>query len=279
MEEKKEIKKIFHLADIHIRTYRMHETYREAFNNLITQLREIGEDYDREELRIVIVGDIVHQKITISNEQIMLTSKLLSELSMICPVIMVAGNHDLLENNKDRLDSLTPISEFLGDSVTYLTESKCYPDNNIVWCNYSVFEDKARPDIESAKDEHGEDKKYIGLWHAPIDGAKTDKNFEFEGYSDKETFKGCDAVMMGDIHKFQEIKYNGINLVYPGSLVQQNYGESVGNHGFLVWDINSIGKDDTPYEFREVETSYGFFQFRVDSANAVENDEEVLNNE
>ena len=49
------------------------------------------------------------------------------------PVIIVAGNHDLLENNRDRLDSLTPIIEIMNNPyVSYFTESKCYEDDNIV---------------------------------------------------------------------------------------------------------------------------------------------------
>ena len=30
-------------------------------------------------------------------------------------VFLIAGNHDLLENNKDRMDSITPMVQFLPD--------------------------------------------------------------------------------------------------------------------------------------------------------------------
>lgn len=69
-----------------------------------------------------------------------------------------------------------------------------------------------------------------------------------------------------------------IPLVFPGSTIQQNYGESVRNHGFVKWDVNAIGESETPYEFHEVPTSYGFYQFRVNSVDDVENDKEILNN-
>lgn len=268
------IKNVIHLADVHIRTYRLHEICKEAFNDLIKKIKDKTSGYKREEVRIVIVGDVVHQKITISNEQVMLTSKLLKELSNIAPVILVAGNHDLLENNKDRLDSLTPIVEFLDDyDITYLKESKCYPDDNIVWCNYSVFEDNEKPDIESGREEYGNDKTYVGLFHAPINEAKTDTGFEFEGMTNKNVFDGCDVVMMGDIHKMQELEHNGIKLVYSGSLFQNNYGESVEGHGFLLWDIERL-----EYEFIEVNHSYGFYTFEVSDVEDVNNDKEVLRN-
>lgn len=268
------IKKVIHLADVHIRTYRMHDICKEAFNDLISKVKDLAENYDRDELRIVIVGDVVHQKITISNEQIMLTSKLLKELSKIAPIILVAGNHDLLANNKDRLDSLTPIVEFLSEyDISYYKESKCYVDDNIVWCNYSVFEDNERPDIESAREEYGDDKNYVGLFHAPINEAKTDTGFEFEGVTNKSVFDGCDVVMMGDIHAHQELDHNGIKLVYSGSLYQNDYGESVDGHGFLVWDMNTL-----TYEFVEVEHSYGFYTVEVNSMDDIDNDKEILKN-
>ena len=61
-----EIKKIIHIADIHIRTFRMHEEYGAAFKTFLKKIRELVKPYKREEIRIVIAGDYVHQKITIS---------------------------------------------------------------------------------------------------------------------------------------------------------------------------------------------------------------------
>ena len=46
--------------------------------------------------------------------------------------VFIAGNHDLLENNKDRLDSITPMVKLLPDLDIryYAGESNCYLDNN-----------------------------------------------------------------------------------------------------------------------------------------------------
>ena len=41
----------------------------------------------------------------------------------------------------------------------------------------------------------------------------------------------------GDIHKRQEIKRGDVKIVYPGSLIQQTFGETVTQHGFAVWDL------------------------------------------
>ena len=112
------IKKVVHLADIHIRTFRMHDEYLDVFKTLMTNLTDLLVDYKREEIRIVVAGDLVHQKIVISNEQLLLGTWFLRKLEEIAPVIMIAGNHDLLENNKDRIDSISPMVQFLFDKNT-----------------------------------------------------------------------------------------------------------------------------------------------------------------
>jgi len=59
-----------------------------------------------------------------------------------------------------------------------------------------------------------------------------------------EWFKDYDVTLLGDIH-LQFVKYNkkhNLYYGYPGSLVQQDFGESLYNHGFLVWNIDSDNK-------------------------------------
>lgn len=213
------IKKIVHLADIHIRTFRMHEEYMSVFKNLMSDLTDLLSEYKKEEIRIVIAGDLVHQKIVISNEQLMLGTWFLRNLEEIAPVIMIAGNHDLLENNKDRIDSISPMVQFLFDkNVNYFKESKCYLDDNIVWCVYSIFEDNSRPDIEAAREQFGNDKTYIGLFHGPLIGSTTDIGYEIEHGYNLDIFEGCDMVMCGDIHKRGVLNFKETKEIYEEEL-------------------------------------------------------------
>ena len=271
----KKVKVVIHMADIHLRTFRMHEEYGEVFKTTLKRIRNLVKDYDREEIRIVIAGDYVHQKITISNELLILGTWFLRKLESIAPVIMIAGNHDLLENNKDRIDSLTPMVKLLpGLNINYYTgESSCYLDNNIVWCVYSIFDENNRPDIDSAINQFGDDKVYIGLYHAPVLGARTDIGYEFDHGLSFEHFDGCDMVMMGDIHKRQIWNHLGTPIAYPSSLIQQNFGETVTKHGFLLWDI-----DSKTCQEHDIETDYGFYQFRIKSLDDIENDNEIITN-
>ena len=260
------IKKIIHLGDIHIRTFRLHDEYKEVFRNLFKEIETLIEGFEREEVRIVIAGDLVHQKIIISNEQLILGTWFLRKLEAIAPLIVIAGNHDLLENNKDRVDSITPMVQFLPDAnLNYFKESKCYLDNNVVWCVYSIFEENARPNIEAAREEIGPDKKYIGLFHGAILNAKTDIGYSIDHGAGLEIFEGCDAVMLADIHKHQIFIHKDIPVIYSSSLIQQNFGESISNHGFVLWDVNDLYNS-----FHNVKNNYPYYQFKIYSLEDLE---------
>jgi DNA repair exonuclease SbcCD nuclease subunit len=266
---------IIHLADIHIRTFRLHDEYEEVFKSLFKDIKKVIGDTPREKVRIAIVGDLVHQKIVISNEQLILGTWFLKSLEKIAPVVIIAGNHDLLENNKDRMDSISPMVQFLPDTeINYFKESKCYLDNNIVWCVYSIFEGNKKPNIESARKEFGDDKTYVGLYHAPLVNAKTDLGYSFDHGNDMSIFSGCDMVLLGDIHMRQKLVFNNITAAYPGSLIQQDFGEKVSKHGFLLWDVKT-----RTFTEHDVANNYGLYQFKITSLDDLETNKETLTNE
>ena len=268
------VKKIIHLADVHIRNYRLHDEYKDVFKTLIKDIKNLVSGYEKNEVRIVIAGDLVHQKIVISNEQLVLGTLFLKRLEEIAPVIIIAGNHDLLENNKDRMDSITPMVNFLPNTdINYFKESKCYLDENIVWCVYSIFEGNKRPNIEEARVEFGDDKTYIGLFHAPIINAKSDLGYEFDHGSELKIFEGLDMAMLGDIHKRQSFNHNGVIIAYPSSLIQQNFGENITKHGFLLWDVET-----KTFTEHDVENKYPYYQFKITSLDDLENNNETLIN-
>ena len=54
--------------------------YKRQFKLFLEDVKKQIEGYDYDEIRVVIAGDIAHQKINISNEQLMLTSWFLKQL-------------------------------------------------------------------------------------------------------------------------------------------------------------------------------------------------------
>jgi DNA repair exonuclease SbcCD ATPase subunit len=72
-------------------------------------------------------------------------------------------------------------------------------------------------------------------------------------------FDGYDLALLGDIHKRQElISPNGCKCVYAGSLVQQNFGETLDKHGFLVWDLETL-----TYEEVDIKNDYGYYTMDI----------------
>ena len=269
------VKKIIHIADLHIRTIQMHDLYKAQFTNLIKEIQEHyikwrEEGLSWENIRIVIAGDIAHQKINISNEQLMLTSWFLKELTEYGVVVIIPGNHDFLENNTQRLDSISPIVELLEDDhIQYYQNSGAYKDENIQWVVYSLYQHNARP--EFTKDE---DRLTVGLFHGPIQGMSTDLGFEFEDAYDRLNFVDLDLLLCGDIHKRQQFKLpNGGKAVMVGSLIQQNFGETIKHHGYGIYDVNT-----DEYVFHDLKNEQPFLHFKINDIKDIEDEKEELVN-
>jgi DNA repair exonuclease SbcCD nuclease subunit len=261
------IKFIYHSADLHIRLYKRHDEYREQFQKFFDSIKEHMEENNlkREEVRIVIAGDIVHSKNQLTPELVDLVTWFFKNCCDICDTIVILGNHDFLANNLDRMDALTPIIETLNDDrLKFLKHTGCYEDENIVWCVYGHIEGSQRPNIEEAKELYG-DRKYVGLYHDPLIGLKTNVGFEFEDGQDISIFDGCDFVCCGDVHMRQFMEYHGTKIGMVGSLIQQDFGESVYGHGYLIWDVKSINCEEI-----DLVSEYGFYTFRVNSIEDIE---------
>lgn len=272
------IKKVIHLADLHIRNFQRHEEYKEILTEFLNQAREIVEENGKDETRIVIVGDLVHQKIVVSNEQNILLSWFLRECNNICKTILISGNHDYMESNKMRLDSITPVIKMLElPNVVYLDmeldyKGGFYEDDNVMWSLFSVFDDHTPIDVKIKKVDHP-DKIFISLFHGMTVGLRNEAGFVFEHGKSLDMFDGSDCVMCGDVHLRQEQNFNGIKIVQPGSLIQQNFGETVSNHSYLLWDLETM-----EYEAKDIQHDYGFYKFKISSiAEAEDGLEEFVN--
>lgn len=246
---------VVHLADIHIRLYRRHDEYRQVFQNLYADLKE-RVNYGLKDFVIVLAGDIVHAKTDMSPEMVALTSEFLSNVSDIAPTIMIAGNHDLNLSNINRMDSLTPIVDNLQ-----------HP--NLYYFKHSTVVTVADTDfaIMSIVDEQEQWPKFtdcmsdtkVALYHGPVHGATTDVNYTVSNKQvNVETFTGFDIVMLGDIHRHQVLQEINPIVVYPGSLIQQNHGESLDGHGWCLWNIPS-----KQFEFVPLHNDYGYCTIEV----------------
>jgi DNA repair exonuclease SbcCD ATPase subunit/predicted MPP superfamily phosphohydrolase len=247
------LRTIAHCADIHIRLFKRHEEYREAFNTFYEQLRQT----DLTDGVIVVAGDILHAKTDMSPEMVELASEFLRNLADIAPTFVIAGNHDLNLSNMNRLDSLTPIIKNLNHpNLHYFKHSGIYEVADVDFAVFSILDDREQwPTVDDCR----KNARKIALYHGPVHGAQTDVKYVITNrHVSVDTFEGYDVVLLGDIHKYQVLQESNPVIVYSSSLIQQNHGESVTGHGWCLWNV-----EDCTHIFKELPNAYGYYTLEL----------------
>ena len=227
--------KIAHVSDIHVRKLKYHKEYRAVFEQLYEKLKEEKPDI------IVNTGDTFHTKLDLSPEAIRMMSDLFVNLADIAPYHIILGNHDMNLKNSGRLDAISPIVDNLQ-----------HP--NIHFHKYSDVIEVAKGidlhvlsivDPENWQETLPTDRTNVALYHGSVVGSVTDTGWMMtHGDIDMETLEKYDYGLLGDIHKTNQKIDNDGRARYPGSLVQQNHGES-NDKGYLIWDIQDKDNWDT----------------------------------
>ena len=282
------VTKIIACSDIHIPQLKGIDEIKEILSRFLTECKKIVENEDGpENVRIVVAGDIFHNKNQITPESIMAANWFFSELDKICKTFIVIGNHDFLMNNTGRVDSLSPLFEIGSYKQVYFLDkelglqSGIYKDDNIAWCLYSSFTGFNTPEIEMFREADSGTSNpanvYVGVIHGDVNGAITTTNRVTENGLDPGIFDGCDFVIAGHIHKRQEIKKNGVRIVYCSSIRQRDMGESINGHGFVLWDVED--PEDIEYKYVDIPNpNGGFYKFVVNDISDIQNDKEELLN-
>lgn len=238
------------MADVHIRLFQRHKEYREVFDELFDTINRIG----TEDSVICILGDVVHSKTNISPEQMELLSYFLNGCGSLCKTLLIPGNHDFNESNPNRLDALTPVVDLLKcPNLWYERGNFALGLDDVTFSHFSIWGDKTK--WKSVDEIPGTTK--IAMYHGPVVGAISDTGYDrFSNAVPIDVFNGYDMVLLGDIHKRQFLNKEK-TIAYPGSLIQQDYGESL-NHGMIVWDV-----DSRRGEFCKIQNRYGFYTYHV----------------
>ena len=247
-----EITHIIHISDIHIQLYKRHTEYITIFDKLYIEIASIKNKLNITSNRdipliTVITGDLLHSKSDLSPECISIAYNFLKSLASLTPTFIIPGNHDVNMNNKERMDSITPIIYDLHEHypIYYLLRSQQFQYANIIFYHASIFDYHIiEPSILKSSYICKNLRKII-LFHGKINGVELFHGSKLEhGETDIITnktitptsFNGYDIALLGDIHKMQFIKDN---IAYAGSLIQQNHGESIDSHGYILWNIEN----------------------------------------
>ena len=235
------INKVYHLADLHIRNLQRHKEYKLVFNKFLKQVKKDN----IEDSLIYIAGDIAHAKTEMSPELVHEISWFLTECAKLRETVIITGNHDCNLNNSHRLDVLTPIIENLGNDRIH----------NLTFVVYSILDDKEN----WPKGDTVDGENTICLFHGPVNKAQTDIGYTVSSNSFQvDMFDGFDMAMLGDIHKRQTFGEGYEHIAYAGSMIQQNHGELLENHGYLLWDIST-----RTFTEHHLHNDYGFLTVDV----------------
>lgn len=254
----KTIKTIYHLADIHIRiSANRNKEYVDVFERLYKNINENNEDS-----LIVICGDILHEKCTFSDISLKTVFNFLENLVNITDVIVIMGNHDGYTLRGNRRDALLHILERVTGKhdLYYLQKSGIYEYENLVFGVSSLYDN-----IFVSSDHIKSNKIKIALYHGSVSGSVLQNNFPLENYDKKsKKFSGYDYVMLGDIHKHQYLDKKK-KMAYSSSLIQQNHGESLLDHGYIKWNlVNKTSK------FIRLHNDYGFITMSIEDNKIVD---------
>ena len=166
----------------------------------------------------------------------------------ICPTHVILGNHDGLILNKHRQDAISPIVSALdNDNLFLYKDSGTYPTGipGFNWSVFSCFDEENWENVEPIEGEIN-----IATFHGGVNGSTTDIDWNIDGDVDASFFDKFDFTFLGDIHKLQYLDKEK-RIAYPGSTIQQNYGEDPGKG-------SSFGKSMT-----ETITSRLFMRYRL----------------
>jgi len=289
------IRSIYHISDIHIRAgdseRSREQEYNAAFENLFELLKTFPSIDDKG--LIVVTGDLFHNKSLIGPPGIEIAVQLLQGLSEIAPTVIIRGNHDYRQDMPDEKDLITAIMKYNIPNLHYFNESGNYEIENIgiglvaiqnaLLANATSGVTKTLPAFPSVSDFSPDITHRVALFHGSITRARLQNGTLYEsgeGYP-LEWFDEYDLVLLGDIHLQQvnratKTGFDGSSIgnatrlntyktqkgtwAYPGSLIQQDFGESLLGHGLLHWDLEK--GQVTEYH---IHNTYGVVKLQVDA--------------
>ena len=287
---------IIHLADLHIRSGNLQKSryieYETVFNRIVNDLENYI--YIKDSV-IFILGDIFHNQVKIESAGLKLSLEFIKKLSNLAHVYIIRGNHDYLQAFPDEPDLISSVLSIDIPNVTYLNKTGHYTIGDIGIGLISIQDalqsgntQGITPDLPAFPDPNqflkSEIKHKIAIFHGPIGKAKLPNGTEIMEHNSYplEWFKGYDYILLGDIHLQQvnnaklltEQAQNQSNFknciltntyntppntwAYPGSTIQQDFGESLLGHGFLIWDL-----DNQQVNTCHVKNDYGFVTVKL----------------
>jgi len=256
------IKHIIHIADIHIGSSPSRGAeYKIIFDRLKARIAA----YPPGTTLIVIAGDIFHNKVRYSGDDVALFNYLMFALSAY-KVIIIPGNHDC-DNlyNHDNENLISPVIDQRYPNVLFWPKSGAYEYAGLKFIHISVFDNSDTGAIAKLTAQFPD---AIGLYHGEVNGTKYGTHTCHSSRITRELLDSLPMWILGDIHERQFVTPRA---AYSGSLIQQNMSETP-NKGGLIWNLTTLTAE--PFDLHN---DYSLIKIDLCGKSAAEMDVAIAN--
>jgi len=272
------MKKIIHISDIHIRygdkKSCRYEEYCIVFDNLMKSIVHKVEfnNLKYEDFVIIVTGDIFHNKNIVGNYGLELYNMLINGLSNIGRTIIFHGNHDRNQNEINQPSLISSTIETKNLTILKKTQSFIIDNVGFSYVNIDDTLDTlstvGRINKLPSFPIIDKDIQYkIALFHGTFVSAKLYNGTEIPESNCASSYpfswiSHFDYALLGDIHLRQQGISKNVLWGYSGSLLQQNYGEDIVEHGYMIWDLENRSIENV-----NVYNPYGYVNIMIKNNN------------
>ena len=245
--------RVYHFADLHLRKGNERVSYYERYviviDNVLASIREQTGRVSGK-TACVICGDVFHHKTEMSPPGMDLFKRIVYGLAkLVDTVILIQGNHDLQQASHDKCNDMiramlqeSDDEQYFPENVHYLSDTGVYLFDNLEFGVVSITDilrqgaGSGTVDDLPAFPKPSKKRKTakIALAHCMM---RNSNRGNTHGIPDT-WFSDYDVAMLGDVHIQQVVRTKHVTYGYPGSLLQQDFGEDVYGHGYLEWRVN-----------------------------------------
>lgn len=226
------------VGDLHIDVWDKNNNNYKYIENTFYHLKNYIQEKQPEYL--IIFGDLFHTKTTTSTEGLLNIANIIHDLSSLCKIIIIVGNHDIASASNAELN----LPNIFKNTINIKVVDNYYSLKDDYGCYHFLGyfkDDILKEKINNIENKYNEE--YL-FGHFGINGYIMN-DYEFDGeikhFKDyhskiKPSFlKKFKHVYLGHYHLFQRDN----NITYVGSPVQQRHGEEFSDHGFIYVDTSN----------------------------------------
>jgi len=223
-----------------------------VINNMYNALERFKVEYPDEEKNLIIAGDIFHHKNYAHASSEDLFSQFISHFEDWNKYI-ITGNHDVSDKTENPITLLSHMKHKKYQNLTILEpgETLILEDKILLLPWSKNFLDTLRDKIESNPEIE------VLISHFGVNEAVLSSGLS---HVDRITFKDLSVyfkmIILGHYHKPQLLENENSKLIYVGSVVQENWGESNEDKRYIIFDSDSCEYDSIPTIYPRYITRY-----------------------